>query len=206
MLGVYMKLQIVSMTDDPAGLISFAAGVCYGKRDRKKSRVKNCYNVGHTGIFEHACVSFLIEGISRSCSIQVVRQRMASYCQESQRYCKYNLVGDDWYVIPDSIIGVSGLEEKYREKRRAEGEEYMSYIAAGVPAEDARYALPEATKTTVLMTVNFRELFHFFDLRLSKHAQWEIRDLAKSMHDEVMDVEPYLIEVYDSKADKTLID
>lgn len=173
-----MKVTIDSWTPNPMEVISRAAGVCYRKRDSKHSRVHTCMDLGHLSVFEHASVTFRIEGVSRACSHQLVRHRMASFCQESQRYCKYDLSGDDWYVKPPAFDS-SG---KYFDKcMRDAAAHYLVNIRGGMKPEDARYLLPEATKTILVMTMNWRELYHFWDLRTSSNAQWEIRNMARNM-------------------------
>ena len=95
-----MKVSLNWKTDDMVKHLSIAAGRCYGFSNVSEKRLKHCYESGHTGVLEHASISFFVEGISRACSHQLVRHRMASYLQESQRYCKYSPEGDDWYVVP----------------------------------------------------------------------------------------------------------
>lgn len=178
-----MKVEITATTTNPAKAVSVAAGVCYGKRDYSEKRIRTCLNAGHMSVFEHASVQFLIEGISRSCSHQLVRHRLNSYCQESQRYCKYDLNGDDWYVTPPEFK--ENAPDWYRRKMRSAAKRYMMAIREGARPEDARFLLPEACCTTIVVTMNVRNLFHFWDMRLDGHAQWEIRELAKAMLDAV---------------------
>lgn len=172
-----MKVSIIAMTEDPEGTISRAAGTSYAKRDAKFSRLRNCFERGHMSVFEHASVTFMAEGISRACSHQLVRHRMASYCQESQRYCKYDLHGRDWYVTPPRMERVEEYEDHMRDCARR----YMDAVEHGVKPEDARYLLPEAAKTSVCATMNWREIYHFLNLRADSHAQWEIRALAEEL-------------------------
>lgn len=185
-----MEVKIIRMTPRPMEAISQAAGICYGKDNYSKKRVESCAKNGHLSVFEHAYVSFIASGISRACSHQLVRHRMASYCQQSQRYCKYDLTGDDWYVIPPSIkpdhVG------SFRNAMYSAAVAYKSALQDGYKAEDARYMLPEATKTEIFVTMNVRELFHFLNLRADLHAQWEIRTLAVTLmeaFEEVSDVQ-----------------
>ena len=186
--------------------LSIAAGRCYGFSNVSEKRLKHCYESGHTGVLEHASISFLVEGISRACSHQLVRHRMASYLQESQRYCKYSLEGDDWYVVPPAFEKNDYLMAMYNDRMQEEAKAYRDALRYGAKAEDARYLLPEAMKTTITVTVNIRSLFHFFDLRLGQHAQWEIRELAVKMFDIFKKEEPFLAELYKSNRDKTRID
>lgn len=172
-----MNVTILSSTYEPVDLISMAAGTCYGKTDISAKRVKACIDSGHLSVLEHASVTFLIEGISRACSHQLVRHRLASYSQQSQRYCKIDVDSHDWYVVPPDISD-SGNLEAYRRYMECYAKAYKDFLNAGNKPEDARYLLPEACKTEIVMTMNAREIFHFLDLRQSKRSQWEIRELA----------------------------
>lgn len=200
-----MEVSIMSKTPDMVDVISRSAGICYGKDDKSIRRLRNCYKAGHTGVFEHASVSFLVRGISRACSHQLVRHRMASYAQESQRYNKYNLVGDDWYVVPPSVVK-AGEEVGFRAETEKQAKAYHRLLTKGVKPEDARYLLPEAMKTSIVVTRNIRDLFHFFDLRLGPRAQWEIRELAEQMATCMENEEPELMAVYYEFREQTRID
>jgi thymidylate synthase (FAD) len=176
-----MQVTVLSATEKPIEVISMAAGTCYGKSNASKKRVETCYQSGHLSVFEHAVVSFRIEGISRACMAQLTRHRHVSFCVESQRYCKYNLSGDDWYVTPPSIDCMNKVW--FDAKMQEDAQDYLDAIQEGIKPEDARYLLPEATKTNLVMTCNVRELFHIFDMRMDKAAQWEIRSLVAAMRD-----------------------
>lgn len=178
-----MYVSIMGATPAPAAVISLAAGNCYGKHDVSEKRIRNCVKMGHTSILEHASVTFSIEGVSRACMAQLTRHRMASFCIESQRYCKYDadFFEDDWYVIPPAFE--RDYPREFADHMYQCAGNYMGAVAAGMKPEDARYLLPEATKTNVVMTMNLREVFHFWDLRRDKAAQWEIRNLAEAMAD-----------------------
>lgn len=201
-----MEVELLRATSDMAGIISYAAGVCYGRDDESLERLENCYRAGHTGILEHASVSFLVKGISRSCSHQLVRHRIASYCQESQRYCKYKLAGSDWYVVPPEVKSNQFAMAEYRYAMDVAAKSYNVMLTYGAKPEDARFLLPEATKTNIVVTMNIRSLFHFFDLRLGKRAQWEVRELAENMKSIMYIVEPDLMAVYDKCYERTKVD
>ena len=194
-----MNVEIVAATENPIHVISQCAGTCYGKSDYSYKRVRNCFNKNHMSVFENASITFKIEGISRACSHQLVRHRLASFCQESQRYCKYDFDGD-WYVTPKAFKDANELE--YDTYMESLADEYRKALAYGMKPEDARYLLPEATKTNITMTVNVRELFHFLDLRTDKAAQWEIRELAEEMVRQIKDFLGYewkeLIELWEN--------
>ena len=181
-----MEVSIISATDNPIHVISQCAGTCYGKSDYSFKRVRNCFNKNHMSVFENASITFKIGGISRACSHQLVRHRLASFCQESQRYCKYDFKCD-WYVMPPQIKKNIGLKTFFEVQMDDSATEYRRALHDGIKPEDARYLLPEATKTNITMTVNVRELFHFLDLRTDKAAQWEIRELAEEMVKQIKD-------------------
>lgn len=173
-----MKVSIIEATNNPIDLVSMAAGTCYGKQNANLSRVTNCFRAGHLSVFEHAKVTFRIEGISRACMAQLTRHRLCSFCVESQRYCKYDLNDDDWFIIPPSF---RGDEAYFRKCMREAAGHYMICTRGGMKAEDARYLLPEATKTNLIMSCNLRQLYHLLDMRQDSAAQWEIRNLADAM-------------------------
>ena len=136
-------------------------------------------------VLEHIVFTFLIEGISRVTSHQLVRHRIASYTQESQRY---SVVSKE-YIVPKSVR-LKGYENKFHSLIEESFKLYTEMVESGIPPEDARYILPQAVTTSMLMTVNLRELLHIVCLRLSNKAQWEIRELVNSMINEVSRVIP----------------
>lgn len=150
-------------------------------------RAVSCINMGHTSVLEHASVTFRISDVSRSLTHQLVRHRLASFVQQSQRYVRLDLDKNDWYVTPPSIAEDKGLEFKYDEQMAACAGTYKALLDHGVRPEDARFVLPEATKTEIVMTMNLRELQSFYALRSDEHAQWEIRGLSHAMRDELLD-------------------
>lgn len=200
-----MEVTIVQKTPDMVDVISRAAGICYGKDDSSLKRIRSCYKSGHTGVFEHASVTFKVMGISRACSHQLVRHRIASYCQESQRYNRYDLSRDDWYVTPPELESNPAYSQFVRAMNTA-SVCYRMALENGVKPEDARFILPEAMKTSIMVTMNIRTLFHFFDLRLGHRAQWEIRELADRMASEMEKVEPELMEIYFEFRNESRID
>ena len=177
-----MEIEILDYTPSPVELISKSMGTCYGKSDTNEKRVKRAFVEQHMSVFEHAKVTVRISGVSRALSHQLVRHRMASFCQESQRYVKVD-VSEDWFVKPEFDDEVD--EDVFDKAMQFSAWAYAQLINNGVPAEDARYVLPNACKTTLVMTTNLRELYHFLYLREDSHAQWEIRDLAKALREEV---------------------
>ena len=153
---------------------------------------------------EHVTLTFYIEGCSRVCSHQLVRHRLASYTQESQRYTVMKCrelgrgVGEQ-FVIPDTVNGE--LKARMLSLIGEACTLYNQMIEEGVPEEDARFILPQAVKTSLLMTVNLRELLHIAKLRLDEKAQWEIRWIVRGMVREVEQVIPCIwdmVKVYHS--------
>lgn len=177
-----MRVTAIRATESPMHAISEEAGMCYGKTEYSAKRVERCLRNGHTSVAEHVSATFRIEGISRSCLAQLTRHRIASYSVMSQRYCEVG--GDDWYVIPPSVIE-AGEEVGFCAEMEKAAKAYRRMIEKGVKREDARFLLPEATKTNLVMTINMRSLQNFLSLRLDKAAQWEIRELAGLMEHEL---------------------
>ena len=142
----------------------------------------------HESPLEHSVMTFHIT-CSRACSHQLVRHRIASYSQQSQRYVKM----DDLPVIAPPTIQGKVLEDFYTHLYAVE-DEYRELIGAGIPAEDARYLLPNAVATHIVVTMNLRSLRHFFAERCCNRAQWEIRDIANQMLDICKQVCPVVFE------------
>lgn len=171
-------------TDTPMSFIGSVAGISTGKSDPSSKRAKNCFYRGHMSVFEHVSVTWHVEGISRACSHQLVRHRLASYCQQSQRYTEID-TGTDWYVTPPEVDGKETSSVEYEVAMLTCATHYNSLLRKGIKPEDARYVLPEATKTSINVTMNLREFINFYDLRADRHAQWEIRELADKMMKEL---------------------
>lgn len=175
-----MNVSVLRSTQDSEALIANAARQCYSDApvdtdDGVKSLIVRLIKDGHLSPLEHASITYQINGISRACSHQLVRHRIASYTQQSQRYV--TLDEEPEWVIPPSCKRYA----RYPHELWSTWENYKSLIRDGVPLEDARYILPNATPTNIVATMNFRELLHFFELRCCKRAQWEIRELANRM-------------------------
>lgn len=177
-----MRVTVITATTNPMDVIGIAAGMCYGKPTPSPERVRRCAENGHMSVFEHASATFKIEGISRACLAQLTRRRIASYSVTSQRYCEAG--GNDWCVVPPSVVG-SDAEARFRAQASDAMWSYRAAIDEGMKPEDARYLLPEATKTSLVMTINARSLQNLFTLCLDAHAQWEIRELAVTIEHEL---------------------
>lgn len=190
-----MKVTLTRITENPILAIEEAASNCYNSEPVGDGKImKHCIKSGHTSVTEFCDFTFHIEGVSRALSHQLVRHRMASYAQRSQRYCSED--GFD-YVIPPSIL--------YNDTRRTIYENIMKDLAHNyqllqeleAPNEDARYILPNACGTTIEVKMNLRSLMNFMNERLCTCAQWEIRGLAQKMKaaiiEQVPELEPYLV-------------
>lgn len=186
-----LRVTLLSHTPDPEAVCTAAVNQCYsangGDELKKKTTPEKRERLlgivigsGHLSTIEHASFTFAIEGVSRALTHQLVRHRVASFSQQSQRYVK--LVGGEFdYLIPAKIVAKPELQKKFEVEMRTIGKLYDELIEAGIPAEDARAVLPNATATKLVCTMNARELLHFFELRLCTRAQTEIRQLAQEM-------------------------
>jgi thymidylate synthase (FAD) len=184
-----MKVKLLAHTPEPEKVIALAARLCYSEagiddleknftKEKVENFIKKILELGHESVLEHACFTFGIEGISRACSHQLVRHRIASYSQQSQRYVNFKNLE---YKIPESIENNIKAKEKVLKLTNEITKLYDNLVASGIPAEDARFILPNAATTKIIVTMNLRELKHFFRLRCCNRAQWEIRNLAISM-------------------------
>lgn len=208
-----MKVELLSHTPDPEKYIAAAAKLCYANADvdtlldgldEKKTAdfIAMLASIGHESPLEHVSFTFAIEGISRACSHQLVRHRIASYSQQSQRY----VAMDNFeYVTPPEIADLPEAAEIFENEMKRAAESYerlaelltekhtAAFVAEGMDEksarqkarkkanEDARFVLPNACTTKIIVTMNARTLLHFFRLRCCNRAQWEIRDVAREM-------------------------
>lgn len=145
---------------------------------------------GHYSTIEHIQISFAISNVSRACTHQLVRHRHMSFSQKSQRYVKEK--GQFDYIIPPTIEKNSELKEKFEQFMSDISNKYQEFVEAGIPAEDARFVLPNATASSMVASLNLREMIHLANLRLCSRAQYEIRTLVKMMCDELSKQEPWL--------------
>ncbi len=181
-----MEVELIAITQylrgdgTPEELLEHAGRVCYRSEARGepgaflKARIRE----GHESIIEHASATFEISGISRACSHQLVRHRLASYSQESQRYVEMD---DPEWVIPDDVAEDEAAMEVWEAFAGQVVSAYQALRERGVRKEDARFVLPNATATRIIVSMNFRELRHLFRIRISRGAQWEIRQLGIAM-------------------------
>jgi thymidylate synthase (FAD) len=160
--------------------------------DTAKRIIRRVTGYGHGSVIEHASFTFSIEGVSRAMTHQLVRHRIASYTQQSQRYVEYNTLEN--YVAPPSIADNPEAKKAFDETLKRISETYQRLLKMGIPKEDARFVLPNAAKTNIIVTMNARELRHFFNLRCCARAQWEMRETAIEMLKQVKKAAPALFE------------
>ena len=184
-----IEVKLISYTPNPVNAIETAASTCYDSQPTEGKIMRHCYKSGHHSVLEFADFSFKITGVSRALTHQLVRHRMASYAQRSQRYCK-----EDGFqtVTPSSVKKNPEALAKYEATIESLKTVYSELLALGIPAEDARMLLPNACCTEICVKMNLRELIHFCNERMCTCAQWEIRQLAKKMAEAAISVEPML--------------
>ncbi|SDH57183.1 FAD-dependent thymidylate synthase [Desulfosporosinus hippei] len=194
-----MNVDLIQHTPDPEKVVAAAARLCYSSDaipdlfeqlndDKAANFVRRLREMGHLSPFEHVSFQFSIDGVSRALSHQLVRHRIASYSQRSQRYVKEN--GFE-FVIPPSVMQNPEALGRFETVMSRLQEDYQELLNC-VPAEDARYVLPNACTTSLMATFNARSLLNFFEHRTCIRAQWEIRFLAERMLDLVREVAPNL--------------
>ena len=196
-----MNVELLYHTPDPERAIATAARLCYApvgakelmegmSEERQRSVLKTIMGSGHFSTLEHASYTFAIDGVSRALTHQLVRHRLASYNQQSQRYVAFKEGVP--VVKPHTIEGNPEAEAIFDEAVAATAEAYARLRELGIPAEDCRYVIPGGCETKICVTMNARELRHFFDHRCCNRAQWEIRELAWKMLELVRPTAPYV--------------
>lgn len=196
-IPVVMRVVLLSYTKDAERLCAAAARSCYSQEpaseilegveeEKAGGFIDKVVGMGHHSVIEHASYTFSLEDVSRSLTHQLVRHRIASFSQQSQRYV--SLLEPD-YITPDTIRADPQAHRVFEEAMQRAWEAYRT-LATTVPVEDARYVLPNACATNIVVTMNARELWHFFTLRTCRRAQQEIRTAAELMLKEVKRVSP----------------
>lgn len=183
-----MKVVLIAHTPDPDLVCASAGNSCYSEHPsyeimddegfdagRTLSRI---VSMGHYSVIEHAVFTFSVEGVSRALTHQLVRHRIASFSQQSQRYVSMK---EPSFVTPHTVENDPEALKVFDETMDAIWEAYSKLEAMGIPAEDARYLLPNGCTTNITITMNARELLHFFSMRCCNRAQWEIREMADQM-------------------------
>ena len=200
----YAQVRLISKPENMLKTIYTACRTCYSAdsplniydcesaQDEEKmlKLISRVVSSGHYSTIEHIQVSFAISNISRACSHQLVRHRHMSFSQKSQRYVKEK--GQFDYLTPNTIEKDEELNKKFDEFMAKVSEFYLELTEAGIPAEDARAVLPNAASTSMVASLNLREMIHLANLRLCTRAQTEIRILVKRMCDELIKEEPWL--------------
>ena len=182
-----MHVELLYHTPDPERAIATAARLCYAPvgaaelmetmpEERIRSVLTTIMESGHFSTLEHASYTFAVDGVSRALTHQLVRHRIASF----------NV------VTPDTIASDPERKALFDEAIAAAVSAYEKLLDAGVPAEDARYLLPNAAESKIVITMNVRELLHFFKLRCCNRAQWEIRDMAHRMLELARPTAPFI--------------
>ena len=192
-----MDVELIAYTPEPDIIAAAAALLTHSKSDfgdlknvdpeRLRKVLRAVIDMGHTSVVEHAYFTFAISGVSRALTHQLVRHRIASYSQQSQRYVEQ----EREYIVPPSIE--KNFRKEYEEMMKKIWDFY-DMLKETVPVEDARYVLPNASATRIVVSMNARSLLNFFELRCCLHAQWEIRKLAWKMLKLVREVAPTIFE------------
>jgi len=211
-----LKVQIIAYTPNPEKVVAAAAKLCYSKsgaidlyegltEDKIKSFLTMLSSFGHFSPLEHASFTFAIEGVSRALLAQITRHRIASYSVQSQRYVNLK---DFNFIIPPEIENDENAKELFLNSMEQDAENYLDifgslmekYLKNGMSPrdaekkanEDARFVLPNACETKMVVTMNARSLYNFFSVRCCNRAQWEIRNLAIEMLKQVNEIAPEL--------------
>ena len=159
--------------------------------DKQQDLVRRVIESGHGSTIEHIVFTFAVSGVTRTLSHQLVRHRAGvAFDQQSQRYVNYKRPA---YMVPGTIADAPpDVHERYLAEMDQSLEFYGELLEAGVPGEDARFVMPNATRTNLVMTTNLRALIHMSGLRLCTMAQWEIRRLFQLIRHEIFQVSPFL--------------
>ncbi|WP_400229396.1 FAD-dependent thymidylate synthase [Methanomethylophilus alvi] len=181
-----MIVRLLAHTPDADRICAAAAHSCYSEDSAADlletvdpaKMLRHVIGMGHHSVIEHAVFTFSVEGVSRALTHQLVRHRIASFSQQSQRYVR---LSEPTYVVPETVKRDPETMKVYEETMDGIWDSYSKLIGMGIPAEDARYVLPNGCTTNITITMNARELLHFFSMRCCNRAQWEIREMADEM-------------------------
>ena len=197
-----INVNLLEHTPQPERVVAMSARLCYSAvgaselasnmtDEQVRKLLKKIVDMGHLSTFEHAVFTFAVEGVSRVLTHQLVRHRIASYSQQSQRYVQESSFE---HIVPPSIKASLEAKKKYEELMKNIQTCYNELLELGINKEDARYVLPNATETKIVITMNARALRNFFELRCCSRAQWEIRDMAGKMLALAKNVAPLLFD------------
>jgi len=206
-----LSVTLLHHTPDPERAVAIAGRLCYAPVSAAELQhemsdeavaklVRNLVRSGHHSALEHASFTFAVDGVSRACTHQIVRHRLASYNQQSQRYVNFG--HGDSFVVPPSIGANPEAEAVFIAAMGQARAAYDRLVEIGLAEgrtresvqEDARFVLPNAAETKIVVTMNVRELRHFFHVRCCRRAQWEINELAWRMRAMVRDISPNLFQ------------
>lgn len=196
------KVNLISRPQNMLQVVYTACRTCYSAdypveiyknapdEEKMLKLISKVISSGHYSTIEHIQITYAISNVSRACTHQLVRHRHMSFSQKSQRYVKEKGLFD--YLTPDSIAKNPELLKKYNDFMSKTAELYELFLENGIVAEDARYILPNAAASSMVVSLNLRELIHLANLRLCTRAQKEIRILVKKMCEEILKEEPWL--------------
>lgn len=192
-----MIVKLLAYTQNADAICAAAGNSCYSERpsyeiveDINSEKVlSRIVGMGHHSVIEHAVFTFSVEGVSRALTHQLVRHRVASYSQQSQRYVSMK---EPSFVMPHTVQDDPDALKVFEDTMAEIWAAYGKLESMGIPAEDARYLLPNGCTTNITITMNARELLHFFSLRCCNRAQWEIREMADRMLELCREVSPVI--------------
>jgi thymidylate synthase (FAD) len=178
-----MEVTLLAVTPDAEKLIERAGRTCYLSLPRmgpgtESKFIRMLIGSGHESVLEHAYATFRITGGSRAFTHQIVRHRLCSFSQQSQRYVDEKEFG---FVVPPSVAGDEMARRLFEDAVESARKSYAELQQLGITREDARYVLPNAVESEIVLSANFRELRHIFSIRCAKSAQWEIRSICMEM-------------------------
>ena len=210
-MSAQLQVTLLQHTPDPDRAVAIAGRLCYApvsaaelKEEMTDEAVAKLVRIlvrsGHHSALEHASFTFAVDGVSRACTHQLVRHRVASYNQQSQRYVNFG--GGDSFVMPPTVAANAEAKEVFLAAMDQTRAAYDKLVELGLAEgrgkesvqEDARFVLPNAAETKIVVTMNTRELRHFLQVRCCNRAQWEIRDLAWRMRAMLKEIAPNLFE------------
>lgn len=197
-----MKVRLIAHTPEPERLIAAAARLCYSDRlvsdlmsslhsDEVARLVRMLKRTGHLSPLEHVSFTFSVEGLSRAALAQFTRHRMASFSVQSQRHIKSTHAG---WIVPPAIDGDEAARHEFERLVQASADSYDRLLAMGIKREDARFCLPQAAPTSLIVTMNARELLWVARLRMCHTSQWEVRRVVAHMARLARAAAPVLLE------------
>jgi thymidylate synthase (FAD) len=178
-----VRVELLAITPDCEKVIERAGRTCFMSKSRARDDstpkfIRMLVTRGHHSVLEHATATFVVSGVSRACTHQLVRHRLCSFSQKSQRYVSEKQAA---FVMPESVSAKEEARKVFADATSASQASYKKLVELGIPKEDARFVLPGAVESRIVISANLRELRHIVELRGSRHAQWEIRMLAVAM-------------------------